>query len=117
MAGPTRGCVVSLSLGSSEEQPSRCICCVECCGCLLTGACFRRAPLPPCFFQCPSSNQLYNAHTVGCDALWAGVPMVTLRGAKMASRVGASLVEAAGMPELVTDSLEEYTELVVALAR
>ncbi|CBJ28382.1 UDP-N-acetylglucosamine--peptide N-acetylglucosaminyltransferase, family GT41 [Ectocarpus siliculosus] len=60
---------------------------------------------------------LYNAHTVGCDALWAGVPMVTLRGAKMASRVGASLVEAAGMPELVTDSLEEYTQLVLALAR
>ncbi|CAM9502715.1 unnamed protein product [Ectocarpus fasciculatus] len=60
---------------------------------------------------------LYNAHTVGCDALWAGVPMVTLRGAKMASRVGASLVEAAGMPELVTDSLEEYTKLVQALAR
>lgn len=61
--------------------------------------------------------QLYNAHTVGCDALWAGVPMVTLRGAKMASRVGASLVEAAGMPELVTGSLEEYTQLVLALAR
>ncbi|CAM9416612.1 unnamed protein product, partial [Ectocarpus sp. 13 AM-2016] len=60
---------------------------------------------------------LYNAHTVGCDALWAGVPMVTLRGARMASRVGASLVEAAGMPELVTDSLEEYTQLVLALAR
>ncbi|CAM9288553.1 unnamed protein product, partial [Laminaria digitata] len=60
---------------------------------------------------------LYNAHTVGCDALWAGVPMVTLRGVKMASRVGASLVEAAGMPELVADSLEEYTRLVQALAR
>lgn len=61
--------------------------------------------------------QLYNAHTVGCDALWAGVPMVTLRGANMASRVGASLVEAAGMPELVTGSLEEYTRLVLALAK
>ncbi|CAM9838517.1 unnamed protein product, partial [Hapterophycus canaliculatus] len=60
---------------------------------------------------------LYNAHTVGCDALWAGVPMVTLRGTKMASRVGASLVEAAGMPELATDSLEDYTRLVTALAR
>eukprot|EP00904_Undaria_pinnatifida_P003604 jgi/Undpi1/13244/HiC_scaffold_8.g02906.m1 len=60
---------------------------------------------------------LYNAHTVGCDALWAGVPMITLRGVKMASRVGASLVEAAGMPELVVDSLEEYTRLVQALAR
>lgn len=35
----------------------------------------------------------------------------------MASRVGASLVEAAGVPELVTDSLEEYTRLVQELAR
>lgn len=49
--------------------------------------------------------------------MWAGVPMVTLRGAKMASRVGASLVEAAGMPELVTGSLDEYTQLVLALAK
>lgn len=77
------------------------------------------APAPCLSTLCPllASVQLYNAHTVGCDALWAGVPMVTLRGAKMASRVGASLVEAAGMPELVTGSLEEYTQLVLALAR
>lgn len=68
------------------------------------------SPLARCF-----PTQLYNAHTVGCDALWAGVPMVTLRGDKMASRVGSSLVAAAGMPELVTETLEEYTRLVQAL--
>ena len=78
---------------------------------------FAPLPAPPPLTSSGHHVQLYNAHTVGCDALWAGVPMVTLRGVKMASRVGASLVEAAGMPELVTDSLEEYTRLVQALAR
>jgi predicted O-linked N-acetylglucosamine transferase (SPINDLY family) len=58
----------------------------------------------------------YGAHTTGADALWAGVPMVTCLGRSFASRVGASLLRAVGLPELVCDSLEEYAALARALA-
>ena len=59
----------------------------------------------------------YNAHTTGSDALWAGVPLVTCRGQAFAGRVAASLLNAVGLPELVTDSLDSYETLIVALAR
>jgi predicted O-linked N-acetylglucosamine transferase (SPINDLY family) len=42
----------------------------------------------------------YNAHTTAADALWAGVPVVTLYGNGFASRVAASVLNAAGIPEL-----------------
>jgi predicted O-linked N-acetylglucosamine transferase (SPINDLY family) len=58
----------------------------------------------------------YGAHTTGVDALWAGVPMLTCRGDTFAGRVGASLMLQAGLPELVTDSLDEYRASLVALA-
>ena len=50
----------------------------------------------------------YNAHTTASDALWAGVPVVTCLGQAFAGRVAASLLYAIGLPELVTDSLEDY---------
>ncbi|CAN5288871.1 tetratricopeptide repeat protein [soil metagenome] len=56
----------------------------------------------------------YNAHTTGSDALWAGCPMLTCRGATFASRVAASLLHAAGLPELVAGTLEEYREKAIA---
>ena len=59
----------------------------------------------------------YNAHTTASDALWAGVPVVTCLGSTFAGRVAASLVTAAGLPELVTRSLEEYETLALRLAR
>ena len=55
----------------------------------------------------------YGAHTTGVDALWSGVPMLTCRGNTFAGRVGASLLLAAGLPELVADSLDEYRALPV----
>jgi predicted O-linked N-acetylglucosamine transferase (SPINDLY family) len=58
----------------------------------------------------------YNAHTTGSDALWAGVPLVTCRGQSFAGRVAASLLNAVGLPELVTDSMDAYEKLIVALA-
>jgi predicted O-linked N-acetylglucosamine transferase (SPINDLY family) len=58
----------------------------------------------------------YGAHTTASDALWMGVPVVTLLGRGFASRVCASLVEAAGLPELVCTSPEEYVDLAVSLA-
>ena len=57
-----------------------------------------------------------NAHTTATDALWAGLPVLTCPGRTFASRVGASLVHAAGLPELVCQSPAEYVEKAVALA-
>jgi predicted O-linked N-acetylglucosamine transferase (SPINDLY family) len=59
----------------------------------------------------------YNAHTTGSDALWAGVPLVTCRGTAFAGRVAASLLAAAGLPELVTQTPAEFEALAVALAQ
>lgn len=58
----------------------------------------------------------YNAHTTACDALWAGVPVLTHTGQSFASRVATSLLHAAGVPELVTDSFEAYEQLAAELA-
>lgn len=58
----------------------------------------------------------YNGHTVTSDALWAGVPVVTCLGTAFAGRVAASLLDAAGLPELITRSLSDYEALVLRLA-
>jgi protein O-GlcNAc transferase len=58
----------------------------------------------------------YSAHTTGSDALWAGLPLVTCYGEAFPGRVGASLLDAVGLPELVTRSLEEYEALALKLA-
>jgi predicted O-linked N-acetylglucosamine transferase (SPINDLY family) len=59
----------------------------------------------------------YNAHAGGSDALWAGVPVVTCKGSTFAGRVGASLLNAIGLPELIAQSLDEYEALALKLAR
>jgi predicted O-linked N-acetylglucosamine transferase (SPINDLY family) len=59
----------------------------------------------------------YNAHTTASDALWAGLPLVTCKGKSFASRVAASLLHAIGLPELVTQNLEDYEALALKLAR
>jgi protein O-GlcNAc transferase len=59
---------------------------------------------------------VYNSHASACDVLWAGTPMITLPGDRMASRVGASILTAAGMDELICHSFAEYEELAVTLA-
>lgn len=56
------------------------------------------------------------AHTTCNDALWMGLPVLTLRGRSFASRVAASLLHAAGLPDLVCDDLAAYEALAVALA-
>jgi predicted O-linked N-acetylglucosamine transferase (SPINDLY family) len=50
----------------------------------------------------------YGAHTTASDALWAGVPVLTRIGSSFAGRVAASLLAAAGLPELITQSVAEY---------
>jgi predicted O-linked N-acetylglucosamine transferase (SPINDLY family) len=58
----------------------------------------------------------YNAHTTAADALWAGLPVLTCPGTTFASRVGASLLEAVELPELIADDLGHYERLAVRLA-
>ena len=58
----------------------------------------------------------YNAHTTASDALWAGLPLVTMAGQSFAARVAASLLNAAGLPELVTETPQDYERLALALA-
>ena len=58
----------------------------------------------------------YGAHTTASDALWLGVPVLTLSGRSFASRVCGSLVRAAGLPELVVHTGSDYVERAVNLA-
>ena len=61
-------------------------------------------------------TRIYNGHTTTSDALWAGVPVLTLKGRHFASRVSASILKAIGLPELITDELDKYEALAVKLA-
>jgi predicted O-linked N-acetylglucosamine transferase (SPINDLY family) len=57
-----------------------------------------------------------NAHTTASDALWAGLPVLTKAGRQFAARVGASLVSAVGLPELVVTTEAEYEARALELA-
>jgi predicted O-linked N-acetylglucosamine transferase (SPINDLY family) len=59
----------------------------------------------------------YGAHTTASDAMWMGVPVLTLTGRSFAARVCGSLVRAAGLPELVADTPEAFVEQAVALGQ
>ena len=59
----------------------------------------------------------YNAHTTASDALWAGLPVLTRMGDSFASRVAASLLLAAGLPELVAQDAKAYEQKALELAR
>lgn len=59
----------------------------------------------------------YNAHTTASDALWAGLPVLTQIGESFAGRVAASLLNAAGLSELVVRTGEAYKALAIDLAR
>ena len=58
----------------------------------------------------------YNGTTTTCEALWMGVPVVTLLGGRHAGRVGASILHRVGLDELVASSVTKYIELAQALA-
>jgi predicted O-linked N-acetylglucosamine transferase (SPINDLY family) len=58
----------------------------------------------------------YNAHVTASDALWVGLPVVTHIGGAFAGRVAASLLNAVGLPELLTSSWEDYEALALKLA-
>ena len=58
----------------------------------------------------------YHGTTTTCEALWMGVPVMTLGGGTHVSRVGVSLLSCVGLPELVAQSAEEYVSIAVGLA-
>lgn len=55
----------------------------------------------------------YNSRSTGTDMLWGGLPFLTIAGDSMASRIGASLIVAHGVPDLLTFSEKEYEDLAV----
>jgi len=57
-----------------------------------------------------------NAHTTAGEALWVGVPVVTIEGPTFAQRVASSLLRTLGLPELVCGDVDAYRSTVVALA-
>lgn len=59
----------------------------------------------------------YNAHATASDALWAGLPLVTLRGETFVSRVSASFLTNLGLDDLIASTLEEYEAIALSLAR
>ena len=58
----------------------------------------------------------YTSHTTASDALWVGLPLVTCMGKTFAARVAGSLLNATGVPELITNNFDEYRELALKLA-
>jgi predicted O-linked N-acetylglucosamine transferase (SPINDLY family) len=58
----------------------------------------------------------YGAHTTASDALWMGVPLLTMSGRSFAARVCGSLVRAAGLPELVCDTPHAFVQRAIELA-
>ena len=57
-----------------------------------------------------------NAHTTASEALWCGVPVVTIKGATFAQRVAASVLNAVGLDQLVCDDVQAYAQTAIALA-
>ncbi|MBS0266222.1 MAG: tetratricopeptide repeat protein [Planctomycetes bacterium] len=80
-----------------------------------------RAPRPEYLAQhrCADlflDTPVYNSHTSACDALYAGLPLLTVAGATFASRVAGSLLTTLGLTELITHDLDEYLALALSLA-
>jgi protein O-GlcNAc transferase len=59
----------------------------------------------------------YNGTTTTCEALWMGVPVVTLAGTTHASRVGVSILNNAGLSELIAMNADQYVDIAAALAK
>src|ERR1700678_4535860 len=81
----------------------------------------RRMPLPEHLARHRAADLFidtlpYNAHTTASDALWAGLPVLTCVGESFAARVAASLLNAVGLPELITATQEQYEAMAVTLA-
>ena len=59
----------------------------------------------------------YNAHATTSDALQVGLPVLTRIGESFASRVAASLINSVNLPELITETQEQYEEMAIGIAK
>ena len=73
----------------------------------------------PCYGACDLALDTlpYNSHTTASDALWAGLPVLTLPGTSFTARVAASVLQAIELPELIASSVEDYVARAVVLAQ
>ena len=62
-------------------------------------------------------TRIVNGAVTTSDALWSGVPVVTLQGTHFASRMSSSILAAVGLANLVTHSLVDYEALAIRLAQ
>ncbi len=81
----------------------------------------KRLPVPEYLARYRSADLFldtlpYNAGTTASDALWAGLPVLTQRGESFASRIAASLLNAIGLPELITTTSQQYESTAIELA-
>jgi predicted O-linked N-acetylglucosamine transferase (SPINDLY family) len=81
----------------------------------------RPEPLPAHLARCRLADLFldtlqFNAMATGCDALWAGLPLLTCAGASFASRTAASLLQAAGLPELIATDPDDYEKRALHFA-
>lgn len=67
-------------------------------------------------FDLSLDTRLVNGHTTTSDALWAGIPVMTINGGHFSSRVSASILKAIGLTELIANDIGEYEELAVDIA-
>ncbi len=58
----------------------------------------------------------HNGHTITCDTLWMGVPLITLRGNCYAGRMGSSIMTRIGLPDLIATNKDEYVSIAINLA-
>ena len=58
----------------------------------------------------------FNAHSTASDALWAGLPIITKKGEQFVARAAASMLNAVGLPEMITKTEKDYEELALKLA-
>jgi protein O-GlcNAc transferase len=64
-----------------------------------------------------ADTPLYNAHSSSADALWSGIPLVTLPGERMAARMAASVTTSAGAAETIARTTSEYARIIGRLVR
>ena len=62
-------------------------------------------------------TRIYNGHTTTSDALWAGVPVITVKGRHFASRVSESILSAMDLAELVAEGLDAFECLAIEIAK
>ncbi|MDA0781266.1 MAG: tetratricopeptide repeat protein [Rickettsiales bacterium] len=61
-------------------------------------------------------TRLYNGGTVTSQTLWAGIPVLTLKGENFASRMASSILHSVGIDELITHTIEEYEQKAIEIA-